>query len=226
MRGNFFTICSGFYILLLLIVFFSKKRLNTIENKVYSWLIVTNFFVVLIAIFSYMAMLNSSSFGILCDIINKTYLLYLITWITLFSIYVFIISYNSRKLTKKDLQKKHKSVFKNCGITYVICAILVYVLPLYYNVEGTAVYSHGPGTKLVTIVSTIYMGLWVYALLRNFKNIKKTKYMPILIYIGFSGIVLLIQNMYPELLLITSLETFVTFLMYFTIENPDLHLIN
>jgi len=49
--------------------------------------------------------------------------------------------------------------------------------------------------------------------------------MPILIYIFSSGIVLMIQNMYPELLLITALETFITFLMYFTIENPDLTMI-
>ena len=225
MRGNFFTICSAFYILLLLVVFFSKKRLSSIENKIYSWLIVTNFFGVILAIFSYMLMLDSNNFGIFCDIVNKTYLLYLVTWITLFSIYVFIIAYNSRKLSTKELVKKYKSVFRNCGITYIISTVLVYVLPLHYNVDGTAVYSYGPATKFISLLSTIYMILWVYALVRNFKNIKKTKYMPILIYIASSGVVLLIQNMYPELLLITALETFVTFLMYFTIENPDLTLI-
>ena len=225
MRGNFFTICSAFYILLLLVVFFSKKRLSSIENKIYSWLIVTNFFGVILAIFSYMLMLDAENFGIFCDIVNKTYLLYLVTWITLFSIYVFIIAYNSRKLSTKELVKKYKSVFRNCGIAYIISAILVYVLPLHYNVNGAAVYSYGPATKFISLLSTIYMILWVYALLRNFRNIKKTKYMPILIYIASSGVVLLIQNMYPELLLITALETFITFLMYFTIENPDLTLI-
>lgn len=225
MRGNFFTICSAFYIFLLLIVFFSKKRLNSLENKIYSWLIITNFFGVLLAIFSYMLMIKSETFGIFCTIVNKTYLLYLITWITIFSIYVFIISYNARKVSKKVLQKQHASVFRNCGIAYVIFAILIYILPLYYNVEGSAIYSYGPGTTLVSVVSTIYMALWAYALLRNFKNIKKTKYMPILIYMVFGGVVVIIQKIYPELLLITSLETFVTFLMYFTIENPDLHMI-
>ncbi|MBQ7031856.1 MAG: response regulator [Bacilli bacterium] len=225
MRGNFFTICSAFYILLLLVVFFSKKRLSSIENKIYSWLIVTNFFGVILAIFSYMLMLDAENFGIFCDIVNKTYLLYLVTWITLFSIYVFIIAYNSRKLSTKELVKKYKSVFRNCGIAYIISAILVYVLPLHYNVKGAAVYSYGTATKFISLLSTIYMILWVYALLRNFRNIKKTKYMPILIYIASSGVVLLIQNMYPELLLITALETFITFLMYFTIENPDLTLI-
>ena len=37
---------------------------------------------------------------------------------------------------------------------------------------------------------------------------------------------MLLQKYNPSLLLITSMETFVTFLMYFTIENPDLKLIH
>jgi len=225
MRGNFFTICSAFYILLLLVVFFSKKRLNTIENKIYSWLIITNFFGVILAIFCFMTMLHADKFGLINTIISKTYLLYLLTWITIFSIYVFIISYNSKGLSKKELQKKYKTIFKNCGILYVIFGILVYILPLYYMVEGSHVYSYGPGTQLISIISTVYMILWAYALLRNFKNIKKSKYLPILIYMVFGIVVVIIQKIYPELLLITSMETFVTFLMYFTIENPDLQLI-
>jgi len=184
MRGNFFTICSAFYIMLLLIVFFSKKRLSTIENKIYSWLIITNFFGVILAVFSYLLMLEADYFGVLCHIVNKTYLLYLVTWITLFSIYVFIISYNSKKITIKEKAKKYKEIFRNCGIIYIVCAVLVYALPLYYNVEGSAVFSHGPATKLISTISTIYMILWVYALLRNFKNIKKNKiYAYINIYI-------------------------------------------
>ena len=37
---------------------------------------------------------------------------------------------------------------------------------------------------------------------------------------------MMIQKKYPGLQLITSLETFICYLMYFTIENPDIKLIN
>ena len=63
MRGNFFTICSFFYILMLLIVYFSKKRLSSIENRIYSGLIITNFFGVILAILSYMTMLKADTLG-------------------------------------------------------------------------------------------------------------------------------------------------------------------
>ena len=225
MRGNFFTICSFFYILMLLIVFFSKKRLDSIENKIYSWLIVTNFFGVILAILSYMTMLKAETLGFFNQLISKSYILYLLTWITLFSIYVFIIAYNSRYSNKKILNKKYKNTFRNCIVAYIIFGILIYVLPLYYNAEGSAVYSYGPSANLIYLVSCIYMLLWVYALVRNFKNIKKTKYMPILVYMVFGLVVVIIQKLYPELLLMTAMETFVTFLMYFTIENPDLQMI-
>ena len=225
MRGNFFTICSAFYILLLIIVFFSKKRLESIENKIYSWLIVTNFFGVILAIFAFMTMINHKTFGILNDFVSKTYLLYLLTWITLFSIYVFVIVYKSKYTNTKILVKKYKEVFRNCSIAYIVFAILIYILPLYYHVEGSAAYSHGPAAKVVSLVSTVYMAFWAYALGRNYKNIKKTKYLPIIIYMLFGILVVIIQNLYPELLVITAMETFVTFLMYFTIENPDLQLI-
>ena len=36
---------------------------------------------------------------------------------------------------------------------------------------------------------------------------------------------MIIQKLNPGVLLMTSMETFVTFLMYFTIENPDIKLI-
>ena len=53
----------------------------------------------------------------------------------------------------------------------------MYLLPLYYHVDGSAVYNYGPATKVVSIVSTIYMIFWAYSLIRNYKNlISKYRY--------------------------------------------------
>lgn len=226
MRGNFFTICSAFYSFLLLIVYFSKKRLNTIENKIYSWLIVTNFFGVILAILCYMTTIKAEIFGVFNTFVSKTYIFYLLTWVTLFSVYIFVISYSSKKLSKKELKKKLRFVYKCCGMAYLIFGILVYVLPLYYVNDKSVVYTYGPSANLVYAVSLIYMAIWVYAMVRNYRNLKRNKYTPILVYMGLGLIVIIIQKLYPELLLMTAMETFITFLMYFTIENPDLKLIN
>src|SRR5574344_2233281 len=44
-------------------------------------------------------------------------------------------------------------------------------------------------------------------------------------YIFIGTIAILIQFYNPQLLLMTSMETFITILMYFTIENPDMKMI-
>ena len=60
----------------------------------------------------------------------------------------------------------------------------------------------------------------------NFKNIKNKKYYPVFVYMGMMVAVVVIQQINPALLLSTAVGTFVTVLMYFTIENPDLKMIN
>ena len=42
---------------------------------------------------------------------------------------------------------------------------------------------------------------------------------------GLGLVVMIIQKQHPELLLMTSMETFIVFLMYHTIENPDMQII-
>ena len=104
MRGNFFTILSGFYITMLLIVFFSKKRLNSLENKIYTLLIVTNFFGVILAIMCYFCILSLDVLGLFNVIISKAYVLYVLTWVSIFSVYVFTVTYNSKNMSKKEWQ--------------------------------------------------------------------------------------------------------------------------
>ncbi len=224
MTNNFFTICSGFYILLLLIVFFSKKRLESIENKIYSWLIISNFLGIILAILSYLVVSSKEVFPVVCNIITKSYIIYLLVWIALFSAYVYVISLNSTKRTLKYTKKIYKWIFTVTMTVLLIGTILIILLPIYHN-NINGIYSYGPASNLVYMISLLYMISWFVVMFRNFKYIKKNKYTPILIYMVLGGIVLVIQKIRPEILLFTSMETFVTFLMYFTIENPDMKLI-
>ena len=64
----------------------------------------------------------------------------------------------------------------------------------------------------------IYIGM-------NIKNIFSKKYIPLVAFLGIGVIVMYIQKHNPTLILIPATETFITILMYFTIENPDLKII-
>lgn len=219
----FFQLCSLFYIFLLIVVYFSKKRLKSVENRLYILLAITNFFGLFLDIFSVFTIRNMNTHPILNFYISKFYLIYLLTWITLFTIYIFIISTKNKSnaKTKEDITK----IFTIFSIIYSLLVIAIIVLPLYYFNENNVVYSYGPSASLLYIVSGIYMIIWIICMISNLKNIKSKKYFPIFAYMIIGIAVIYIQMNNPGLLLMSSMETFVTFLMYFTIENPDLKII-
>ncbi len=219
----FFQLCSLFYIFLLIVVYFSKKRLKSVENRLYILLAITNFLGLFLDIFSVFTIRNMNTHPILNFYISKFYLIYLLTWITLFTIYIFIISTKNKSnaKTKEDITK----IFTIFSIIYSLLVIAIIVLPLYYFNENNVVYSYGPSASLLYIVSGIYMIIWIICMISNLKNIKSKKYFPIFAYMIIGIVVIYIQMNNPGLLLMSSMETFVTFLMYFTIENPDLKII-
>lgn len=219
----FFQLCSLFYIFLLIVVYFSKKRLKSVENRLYILLAITNFLGLFLDIFSVFTIRNMNTHPILNFYISKFYLIYLLTWITLFTIYIFIISTKNKSnaKTKEDITK----IFTIFSIIYSLLVIAIIVLPLYYFNENNVVYSYGPSASLLYIVSGIYMIIWIICMISNLKNIKSKKYFPIFAYMIIGIAVIYIQMNNPGLLLMSSMETFVTFLMYFTIENPDLKII-
>ena len=224
----FFQICSLFYISLLLIIYFSKKRLGTVENKIYIILAVTNLIGLILDISSVYTISNMSQYPILNKFVSKAYLVYLLSWMFLFTIYVFIISTN--KKSDKNKTELHLSDYKNkvypATILYFIFLILTIILPLYYKDNGNVIYSYGPSTNLLYFISGLCIFTWLICLLLNFKQIKQKKYVPIFAFLIIGTLVTIIQGAHPEYLLMTSMETFITFLMYFTIENPDMKLIN
>ena len=59
----------------------------------------------------------------------------------------------------------------------------------------------------------------------GYRDIKRRKLIPLVSYLVIFPIVILIEYRHPEVYLTTPVETFITFLLYFTIENPDINLI-
>lgn len=215
--GISFTLCSFFFITLLTIVFFSKKRLVSIENNIYSLMIITSLFGTIIGVPCYYFMKDYEIFGIANIITSKAYLVYLVTWITLFTSYIFVISFKNINV------KKTLNIFK---VIYVIMIIIVCFLPLYYENSNDIVYSYGPSANFMYFASGIAIMVILICLFANLKYIKQKKFLPLILFIIIGSIIMTIQKFNPGLLLITFGEAFITFLMYFTIENPDIKLIN
>lgn len=215
MNNLYFLIISFIYLILVMIIYFSKKKINTSENKVYSILLTVTLLGVVID-FSSVYMAFSGLHNSFFEFVNRLYLVYLLTWISLLTSYSFIIS-----LSKKAA-KKGTSFIK---IIYIPMAIFLLFYPLAYTVEGNEFFTHGLSANAMYGLSTIYVIVMIICLLSNIKNLKQKKYVPIIFYIFIGTFITLIQLFNPSILIITAMEAFVTILMYFTIENPDLKMI-
>lgn len=217
-----FSMCSFFYSLLLIIVYFRKKRLDTLENRIYGWTIIVNFIGIILAITSYITIIYYNQIPITNMIISKALIVYYLTYIWLLTFYIYVIS---KKVNYDNVHTDFKKVINFGFIVYIILALTIIILPLYFK-NDTSVYSYGPSANVTYFVSAIAIIYWLFILFKNFKEIKTKKYAPIIAFIGIGGLVIVIQKMFPGVLLMTSMETFVTFLMFFSIENPDMKLIN
>lgn len=215
MSSLYFLISSLFYNLLVTIIYFHKERIKTKENKIYSLLIIINLIGIIIDMSS-VTMARLEIHNALFFIINKVYMLYLLCWITTFTYYILTISLD---------EKYHDRLKKIVSVITIISATLILALPLYAHLENNVFYTYGPSASASYIVGGIYTLIAVISMLLNFKRIKKIKYAPLFAYIvvGLAGVG--IQMLNPQILIVTATETFVTILMYFTIENPDIKMI-
>lgn len=206
-----FSISALCYTLILVFVFFSKKNYDSLENKIYSKLIIATFLGLIIEISAVFVLLGDNK--ILSFLQMKGYLIYLITWISLFTLYV-IATF------KKEIRYLPLGI-----VLYTLSIFAILILPTnIYNNDGM-IYTYGPSINFVYLYSLACLILMAVYIVKNFKQLFKRKYLPIPLLVVLGVIVLVIQTLNPGLLLISSAEAIITFIMYFTIENPDLKVI-
>ena len=209
-------IASLIYISFILILYCSKKHIDLFENKVYFSLIISNLIGVILEI---LCILSAKKILLISsNVIVRMFMIYLMTWGGLLTLYIVSIC------TKEG---KKLNTIKNIFIlSYILFAIPVIFLPMDFIAIGDSYYTDGLCVKYIIGIDGLYMLLDVIVFCKNFKTIAVKKCLPVIAYFIFMGIVILIQRLFPEISIITSAETFVTLLMYFTIENPDLKMIS
>lgn len=215
----FFTICSLFYSLLLLFLIFSKKRTykSNSEKKIYNTLVISNFFGIIIEILCVITCRNYEVIPFINAVVLKLYLLYLLTWIITFTRYIFSISINKNS---KNFKKSERIFNTIILISYIIVAILIFILPMKYHVENNMVmYTYGKSVDMLYMFVEVCVILCLLFMFTNPKSINGTKYAPLFIFIAGGSAIMVLQSIHPEWLLMTAMETFITFLMYFTVES-------
>ena len=210
-----FSLCSFIYASLIAIMYFSKERIKSVENKMYSIILMSTIIGLAVELLGAISNLVLSSTSIVTNILFKLIMLYFFSWIFELFIYVYVVSKNKKKINSHLILS-----------VYLPLAILTLLLPLYSKeANGLAQYTYGPSVNFVYGISGILILTLIIIMIINIKHIISKKYAPLFAFMILGILMAIIQHIYPQLLLMSSVEAFVTILMYFTIENPDTQMI-
>lgn len=216
-----FSICSFIFVLMFIIFYFSKERLNTLDTKMYSCILVTNIIGIMIDVFGYFIFKIYGSESFISILISKFYLVYYFLWAYFFLLYIFVISF--REKAEYLFQKKFTK--PSIILTSIIISLIVLIMPIQITYEDNVAYSSGLSVNMVYGLCFIMVGIMLYCLLRNLKKISTKEYIPLLTFMVLSTFCMIIQKTYPEITLMLMCHSIVTSLMYFTIENPDVKMV-
>lgn len=220
MINNFSLILmSSVFILILLINYSRNEHIDTIELRLYRYLLISNFIGLILEMTCYLTIKYLDNSCLFTIIINKIFLAYYVFFTILLFIYVLIIS-----LDLKKFNMYKKEIKNTCIISFLIVFLIIILLPLYFS-NGDKIYSYGPAVTEVFICSFILLIMCVIVMIANYKYVASKKYLPLIVFIVGNGIVGYIQSKNPEMTLATIMESIVLFIMYFTIENPDLKMV-
>ncbi len=197
------------------LIFFFRKHIKTKETKIFSYLLVVNFIGLIVELVCAYIGYNYETNNLFAHIFTKIYLIYLMTYLFIMTLYVYSIAYMKKN---EDYYNKLKLI---SYVIYAIFCLVVLLLPI----KTEAGFATGYSVSFVYIVSTLCMMIWLIPIVKNFKLISKKKIIPFFCLMVFMSLVALLQKIYPTLTLITVMEFFVIFIMYHTIENPDLKII-
>ena len=221
--GFYFSISALIVIILFTFNFLSKERVNNIETKIYKYLLFLTLFGLSMDITTcvlYRMGININSF--LYALGSKLVFVYFVLWLLLFAYYIKCISLPP----SEDYKSKMMNTFYLFALFLIFVVPFILILPVDFKLEGDVIVPNGLPVFITYGVCLILIVYSVYIAIRYHKNIEGKKLRPLYIFCVLMLSNFIVQSMFPSAFLINYLLSLVVIIMYFTIENPDVKLIN
>ena len=220
--GFYFSISALIIILLFTYNFLAKERVNNIETKIYKYLLFLTIFGLSMDITTcilFKAGVDINSFWYSMG--SKLVFVYFVLWLLLFAYYIKCISLPNRG----NYKSKMMSTFYYFVLCLAFIVPFIIILPVNFKLEGDVIIPNGIPVFITYIVSFLLILYSVYIAIRYRKNIEGKKLRPLYIFCILMLLNFIIQSLFPSAFLINYLLSLVVVIMYFTIENPDVKMI-
>ena len=227
-----FPILSLFYVVFFLINYYSKERINLLENKVVSSLMIANAVGLLLELGCYAVLVflkvQEDPVGML---ILKSYIFYMYVFDWILTGYICLLT--DKRYVTENFDKKaaiNKSLLIFSPVVIVGFFITFFTKLNYYNVYPKY-YTYGLSTDFLIYFTIVLAPFWIYRCIVTTLKRKSKEYTIKLgtillgiLFVGISGA--LMQFVDRSMLIITSAHTLMLVLIYFTIENPDMKMLD
>lgn len=203
-------------------IYFSKKKLITKENSIYSYLLVFNIISLVSELIFYLTSFTSKAFWV--DYLEKAFFAATGIWMFIYTLYIMVVTDKNGSIGPKNMpfEKKKKSVY----FVVIIIFSLIFFSPV-KNIyqDDYLVSSSGLSTIFMFLISFGLIAYDVVLVLRSIRKIKSKKIYSLLLFLFLIAVELIANVLGVKLILITFPMTFASFLMYHTIENPDIKML-
>ena len=219
MQGLLLPICSIIFSILLCICFFIKKRIPLLENNMYSIMIIAVLIdsILVTIIQSFFFNTITPTIDTIIQILNKFDFILLIIYMSSLFLYIAIITY-------QKIRDNFETIIHYVTIVDIIFSIFI----LLGNISVISKNGHfsvdGSSIKFFVLAVSFYIMLSFSVMILNPKKIDK-RYIPLISVIISIILLIIISHFNPYLIIISISLTFINYIMFFTIENPDIRMI-
>ena len=148
-------------------------------------------------------------------VVAKVYLLYYLTQTFVFMLYV--LSLSIKKIGKH---------LRLISLIYILVCLIISMFPIYIRFDEQVGFTYGPSVNMVYSLLFSFIFVMIISLIKNIRHVTLKRYIPLITFIIFMVISMVIQKINPAITMLLLTNSIVTFLIYFTIENPDVKVIN
>lgn len=209
--NTIYIITGIMFTLLLILVFKIKKKNNLLSNNTFfilSLSLLIGF--ILELIINFLSTLTLKP--VMLEVYTKLYLIFIVCWFSIFSVYTFLIS-------KKD-DTLNKTIMILYALLTLVSSLSIILLPL--NIDTTNfIYISGNSINIFKVLLPSMLCILFLRTILNRNVISITKCNYIYVALILLSICTFLELKY-ELNIITTILLFITYLVFLTIENPAL----
>lgn len=210
-------------LLIIIFIFFSKERVKSIENEFFVSLIILTMIGLIIEMFIYFLVIKSGyKFIFFINFLTKMLYIYFLLWMYCFILYNFCV-FMEIKSKQDEKYKKGSTFLKSIYFLFIIITIF---LPIEITKNLSCFYPGGIGTYVQYLMSIIGFTALIIIGFKNKKLLTNKVSIPLIVCFILGFISIITQYYYNELMFIVPTHAIAVILMYHTIENPDIKMIN